>query len=101
MASSTSPESSALDAKTRQSHSSGSALLSRPDTASSGKTSKEKRVRRPSERASQQRSKHSRTSARCCLVLGGAVRIPGSSYVNYIVPAVFVEAVLIGGMTTS
>ena len=34
-------------------------------------------------------------------VLGGAVRIPGSSYVNYIVPAVFLEAVLIGGMTTS
>jgi ABC-2 type transport system permease protein/oleandomycin transport system permease protein len=34
-------------------------------------------------------------------VLGGAVHIPGSSCVNYIVPAVFLEAVLIGGMTTS
>jgi ABC-2 type transport system ATP-binding protein len=34
-------------------------------------------------------------------VLGGAIRIPGFSYVNYVVPAVFVEAVLIGGLTTS
>ncbi len=34
-------------------------------------------------------------------VLGGAITIPGGSYVNYVVPAVFVEAVLIGGMTTS
>ena len=34
-------------------------------------------------------------------VLGGAILIPGGSYVNYVVPAVFVEAVLIGGMTTS
>jgi ABC transporter DrrB family efflux protein len=34
-------------------------------------------------------------------VLGGAIHIPGGSYVNYIVPAIFVEAVLIGGMTTS
>ena len=34
-------------------------------------------------------------------VLGGAIIIPGASYVNYVVPAVFVEAVLIGGMTTS
>lgn len=34
-------------------------------------------------------------------VLGGAVRIPGGSYVDYVVPAVFVEAVLIGGMATS
>ena len=34
-------------------------------------------------------------------VLGGAIQIPGGSYVNYVVPAVFVEAVLIGGMTTS
>jgi ABC transporter DrrB family efflux protein len=34
-------------------------------------------------------------------VLGGAIRIPGGSYVNYVVPAIFVEAVLIGGMTTS
>ncbi len=34
-------------------------------------------------------------------VLGGAIRIPGGSYVDYVVPAIFVEAVLIGGMTTS
>jgi ABC-2 type transport system permease protein/oleandomycin transport system permease protein len=34
-------------------------------------------------------------------VLGGAIRIPGGNYVNYVVPAVFLEAVLIGGMTTS
>ena len=34
-------------------------------------------------------------------VLGGAILIPGGSYVNYVVPAIFVEAVLIGGMTTS
>src|SRR6266702_4483875 len=34
-------------------------------------------------------------------VLGGAVKIPGGSYVDYVVPAIFVEAVLIGGMTTS
>lgn len=34
-------------------------------------------------------------------VLGGAIHIPGRSYVDYVVPAVFLEAVLIGGMTTS
>ena len=34
-------------------------------------------------------------------VLGGAIKIPGGAYVDYVVPAVFVEAVLIGGMTTS
>jgi ABC transporter DrrB family efflux protein len=34
-------------------------------------------------------------------VLGGAIHIPGVSYVDYVVPAVFIEAVLIGGMTTS
>jgi ABC transporter DrrB family efflux protein len=34
-------------------------------------------------------------------VLGGAIRIPGGSYVNYVVPAIFVEAVLIGGVTTA
>jgi ABC transporter DrrB family efflux protein len=34
-------------------------------------------------------------------VLGGAILIPGGRYVDYLVPAVFVEAVLIGGMTTS
>lgn len=34
-------------------------------------------------------------------VLGGAIRLPGGDYVDYVVPAVFIEAVLIGGMTTS
>jgi ABC transporter DrrB family efflux protein len=34
-------------------------------------------------------------------VLGGAIRVPGANYVNFVVPAVFLEAVLIGGMTTS
>lgn len=34
-------------------------------------------------------------------VLGGAIRLPGGNYVDYVVPAVFLEAVLIGGMTTS
>ncbi|HST24702.1 MAG TPA: ABC transporter permease [Gaiellaceae bacterium] len=34
-------------------------------------------------------------------VLGGAIVIPGRDYVDFVVPAVFVEAVLIGGMTTS
>ena len=34
-------------------------------------------------------------------VLGGAINIPGVSYVDYVVPAVFLEAVIIGGMTTS
>jgi ABC-2 type transport system permease protein/oleandomycin transport system permease protein len=34
-------------------------------------------------------------------VLGGAIRIEGGSYVDYVVPAVFVEAVLIGGITTA
>jgi ABC transporter DrrB family efflux protein len=34
-------------------------------------------------------------------VLGGAISVPGGSYVDYLVPAVFVEAVLIGCMTTS
>jgi ABC-2 type transport system permease protein/oleandomycin transport system permease protein len=34
-------------------------------------------------------------------VLGGAIVVPGGSYVDYVVPAVFLEAVLIGGMTTS
>jgi ABC-2 type transport system permease protein/oleandomycin transport system permease protein len=34
-------------------------------------------------------------------VLGGAIRVPGGHYVDYVVPAIFVEAVLIGGMTTS
>ncbi|HXR13742.1 MAG TPA: ABC transporter permease [Solirubrobacteraceae bacterium] len=34
-------------------------------------------------------------------VLGGAIRVPGGSYVDYVVPAIFIEAVLIGGMTTS
>ena len=34
-------------------------------------------------------------------VLGGAIHIPGGNYVDYVVPAIFLEAVLIGGMTTS
>jgi ABC-2 type transport system permease protein/oleandomycin transport system permease protein len=34
-------------------------------------------------------------------VLGGAIVVPGGDYVNYVVPAIFVEAVLIGGVTTS
>jgi ABC-2 type transport system permease protein/oleandomycin transport system permease protein len=34
-------------------------------------------------------------------VLGGAIVVPGHNYVNYVVPAIFVEAVLIGGMTTA
>jgi ABC-2 type transport system permease protein/oleandomycin transport system permease protein len=35
-------------------------------------------------------------------VLGGAIQIPGSlPYVDFVVPAIFVEAVLIGGITTS
>jgi ABC transporter DrrB family efflux protein len=34
-------------------------------------------------------------------VLGGAIHVPGASYVNFVVPAVFLEAVLIGGMTTA
>jgi ABC transporter DrrB family efflux protein len=34
-------------------------------------------------------------------VLRGAIRIPGISYVDFVVPAVFLEAVLIGGMTTA
>jgi ABC transporter DrrB family efflux protein len=34
-------------------------------------------------------------------VLGGAISVPGLDYVNYVVPGIFLEAVLIGGMTTS
>ena len=34
-------------------------------------------------------------------VLGGAIQVPGGKYVDYVVPSVFLEAVLIGGMTTS
>lgn len=34
-------------------------------------------------------------------VLGGAIHVPGSSYVDYLVPAVFLEAVMIGGITTA
>jgi ABC transporter DrrB family efflux protein len=34
-------------------------------------------------------------------VLGGAIRIPGGDYVNFLVPAIFVLAVLIGAMTSS
>jgi ABC-2 type transport system permease protein/oleandomycin transport system permease protein len=34
-------------------------------------------------------------------VLGGAIHIPGRSYVDFIVPAVFLEALLIGGVGTA
>jgi ABC-2 type transport system permease protein/oleandomycin transport system permease protein len=34
-------------------------------------------------------------------VLGGAIRVPGVDYVDYVVPGIFLEAVLIGGMTTA
>jgi ABC transporter DrrB family efflux protein len=34
-------------------------------------------------------------------VVGGAVRVPGGNYTDYVVPAVFLEAVLMSGMTTS
>jgi ABC-2 type transport system permease protein/oleandomycin transport system permease protein len=34
-------------------------------------------------------------------VLGGAIRVHGLDYVNYVVPGIFLEAVLIGGMTTA
>lgn len=33
--------------------------------------------------------------------LGGAIQIPGGDYVDFLVPAVFLEAVLIGSMATS
>jgi ABC-2 type transport system permease protein/oleandomycin transport system permease protein len=34
-------------------------------------------------------------------VLGGAIRVPGGHYVDYVVPGIFLETVLIGGMTTA
>ncbi len=34
-------------------------------------------------------------------VLGGAIHVPGIDYVDYVVPGIFLEAVLIGGMTTA
>jgi ABC transporter DrrB family efflux protein len=34
-------------------------------------------------------------------VLGGAIHIPGIDYVDFVVPGIFLEAVLIGGMTTA
>jgi ABC transporter DrrB family efflux protein len=34
-------------------------------------------------------------------VLGGAISTPGVNYVNFVVPGIFIEAVLIGGMTTA
>jgi ABC-2 type transport system permease protein/oleandomycin transport system permease protein len=34
-------------------------------------------------------------------VLGGAIRVPGVDYVDYVVPGIFLEAVLIAGMTTA
>src|ERR1039458_4081391 len=34
-------------------------------------------------------------------VLGGAIRVPGIDYVDFVMPGIFLEAVLIGGMTTA
>jgi ABC transporter DrrB family efflux protein len=34
-------------------------------------------------------------------VLGGAIKLPHGDYVDYVVPAIFIEAVMLGGMTTS
>jgi ABC-2 type transport system permease protein/oleandomycin transport system permease protein len=34
-------------------------------------------------------------------VLGGAIKVPGLDYVDFVVPGIFLEAVLIGGMTTA
>jgi ABC transporter DrrB family efflux protein len=34
-------------------------------------------------------------------VLGGAIHVPGIDYVDYVVPGIFLEAMLIGGMTTA
>jgi ABC-2 type transport system permease protein/oleandomycin transport system permease protein len=34
-------------------------------------------------------------------VLGGAIHVPGVNYVDYVIPGIFLEAVLIGGMTTA
>jgi ABC transporter DrrB family efflux protein len=34
-------------------------------------------------------------------ILGGAIKVPGSNYVDFVVPAVFIEAVLIGAMTSA
>jgi ABC transporter DrrB family efflux protein len=34
-------------------------------------------------------------------VLGGAIHVPGIKYVNFVVPAVFLEAVVVGGMATA
>ena len=34
-------------------------------------------------------------------VLAGAIKLPGINYVDYVMPGVFIEAVLVGGMTTA
>jgi len=34
-------------------------------------------------------------------VLGGAIHVPGLDYVDFVVPGIFLETVLIGGMTTA
>ena len=34
-------------------------------------------------------------------VLGGAIHVPGIDYVEFVVPGIFLEAVLIGGMATA
>jgi hypothetical protein len=37
----------------------------------------------------------------CRYVLGGAIKVPGGNYADYLVPAVFVEAMLLAGMSTA
>jgi len=34
-------------------------------------------------------------------VLGGAIKVPGGNYADYLIPAVFVEAMLLAGMSTA
>ena len=34
-------------------------------------------------------------------VLGGAIHVPGLNYVHFVMPGIFLEAVLIGGITTA
>lgn len=34
-------------------------------------------------------------------ILGGAIHVPGGNYINFVVPAIFVLAVLVGAMTTA
>jgi ABC-2 type transport system permease protein/oleandomycin transport system permease protein len=34
-------------------------------------------------------------------IFGGAIKVPGGHYVNFVVPAIFLEAVLVGAMTSA